>query len=84
MTKDQVKPNALIRGPVFPELVQILVVVPMGDSIKIIGRGLSSNKVHEAVLDDDQLAILECQPEKEPFDGNSQKFRLGIEALRLG
>ncbi|RCK78733.1 MAG: hypothetical protein OZSIB_1086 [Candidatus Ozemobacter sibiricus] len=84
MNKDQVKENVIIRGPVFPELVQILVVIPMGESIKIIGRGLSSNKVHEAVLDDDQLAVLECLPEKEPFDGDPQKFRLGIEALRLG
>src|SRR5204863_9050672 len=28
--------------------------------------------------------LLETSPDAEPFDGDPQKFRLGIEALRLG
>ena len=56
----------------------------MGDSVKLVGKGLKSQKVYEPILNADQLAKLEATPEKEPFDGDAGKFRLGIEALRLG
>lgn len=58
--------------------------MPMGDSVKLIGKGLKSHKVYEPILTTEQLAKLEATPEKEPFDGDPAKFRLGIEALRLG
>ncbi len=83
MRQDQLKPNVIVRGAIFPEPVQVIVVVPMGESVKLIGKGLNSGKVHEAILNADQLASLESTPEKEPFDGDPHKFRLGIEALRL-
>jgi len=84
MLIDQLKPNIIVRGPIFPEPVQIIVSVPMGDSIKLVGKGLKSQKVYEPILSAEQLAKLEATPEKEPFDGDPGKFRLGIEALRLG
>ena len=84
MLIDQLKPNIIDRGPIFPEPVQIIVSVPMGDSIKLVGKGLKSQKVYEPILSAEQLAKLEATPEKEPFDGDPGKFRLGIEALRLG
>ena len=56
----------------------------MGDSIKLIGKGLKSQKVYEPILNIEQLAKLEATPEKEPFDGDASKFRLGVEAMRLG
>jgi SNF2 family DNA or RNA helicase len=56
----------------------------MGDSVKLIGKGLKSQKVYEPILNVEQLAKLEATPEKEPFDGDAAKFRLGVEALRLG
>src|SRR5689334_1543395 len=84
MRLDQLKPNVIVRGSIFPEPVQILVVVPMGTSVKLIGKGLKTNQVHEPVLSHEQLAQLESTPEKEPFDGDPQRFRLGIEAYRLG
>ena len=79
----ELKPNVVIRGPIFPEPVQVIVVIPVGDAVKLIGKGLNSGKVHEPVLSVDQLAQLEATPEKELFDGDPQKFRLGIEAMRL-
>src|SRR3990170_4953621 len=84
MKKEDIKPNIIVRGPIFPEPVQISVGIPMGDSIKLIGKGLSTGQVHEPILNAEQLDKLEATPEKEPFDGDASRFRLGIEALRLG
>src|SRR5438034_5430691 len=84
MQLEQLKPNVIVRGAIFPEPVQVIVVVPMGASVKLIGKGLTTGKVHEPILNAEQLASLEATPEKEPFDGDAHRFRLGIEALRLG
>jgi len=84
MHLDQLKPNVIVRGAIFPEPVQVIVVIPMGNSVKLIGKGLNSGKVHEPILNAEQLASLEATPDKEPFDGDAHRFRLGVEALRLG
>jgi len=84
MRIDQIKPNVVVRGPLFPEPVQVIVSIPMGTSIKLVGKGLVTGQVHEPILDADQVATLEAAPENAPFDGDPQRFRLGIEALRLG
>jgi hypothetical protein len=84
MQREQLKANVVLRGPIFPEPVQVIVAVPLGQAVKIIAKGLRTGQVHEPVLDDAQLARLEASPEKEPFDGDPHTFRLGVEALRLG
>jgi SNF2 family DNA or RNA helicase len=84
MQPSDLKPNHIVTGPLFPEPVKILTLVPMGDSIKLIGEGMQSGQVHQPVLTPEQIAELEISPEKEPFDGDSLKFRLGVEAIRLG
>ncbi|MEY3401429.1 MAG: hypothetical protein RLZZ86_1044 [Cyanobacteriota bacterium] len=84
MKLDQLKVNVIVRGSIFPEPVQVLVVVPMGDSLKLIGTGINTNHTYQAILNAQQLEKLESSPEKEPFDGNAQYFRFGVEALRLG
>jgi len=84
MQLDQLKSGVIVRGPIFPEPVQVIVTVPMGDSVKLIGKGLNTGFVHEPVLNTIQLAQLNVSPEKEPFDGDPGRFRLGIESLRLG
>ncbi len=81
--KDNLKPNSVIKGPLFQEDIKVVAVIPMGDVIKLIGKGLKTGMFYEPVLNDDQLSKLEIMPEKEPFDGSPFKFRLGIEALRL-
>jgi superfamily II DNA or RNA helicase len=83
MRHDQLKPNVIVRGPILPEPVQIIVTIPMGASVKLVGKGLNSGQVHEPILNAEQLATLEATPESEPFDGDPQRFRLGIEARRL-
>jgi len=80
----QLKPNVVVRGPILPEPVQVLVVTQVGASVKVIGKGLTTGRVHEPILNAEQLAALEATPEREPFDGEARRFRLGVEALRLG
>jgi superfamily II DNA or RNA helicase len=80
---EDLKPNKILWGPLFPEPVQVLVATPMGPAVKLIGKGLQTNKVFELVLTQEKLALLETTPDTEPFDGDSKMFRLGIEAMRL-
>ena len=84
MTADQLKPNLILQGSLFPEAVLVLTTLPLGESVKIIGQGLRTNQVYQPILTAAQLATLEVSPETEPFDGDAHKFRLGVESLRLG
>ncbi len=76
--------NTVLRGPVFPEPVQVILATGRGAGIQIVGRGLNSNQVYDRILTQEQVALLDISPETEPFDGSPRKFRLGVEALRLG
>jgi len=80
---NHLKPNITIHGPILPEPVKVIVTIPLGNSLKLIGKGLKTNQVHEIILETHQLSKLVISPEKEPFDGDPVKFRLGIEAMRL-
>src|SRR6267154_401213 len=84
MRIEQLKRNTIVRGPIFPEPVQVIVTIQMGTSVKLVGKGLNTNQVHELILNAEQLAQLNSSPEKEPFDGDPLRFRLGVEAYRLG
>ena len=64
MLLEQLKPNVIVRGPIFPEPVQVIVAVPMGSSVKLVGKGLNTNQVHEPILNSDQVAQLQSTPEK--------------------
>jgi hypothetical protein len=80
----ELKTNVIVRGPVLPEPVQVIRVVPIGTSIKLVGRGLTTGLVHHPILNTAQLATLEATLESQPFDGDPRNFKLGVEALRLG
>lgn len=82
--RGELRPRAIVTGPLFPEAVEVISVVPLGASVKLIGRGLLSNQVYQPVLQQDQLAQLLVSPSQDPFDGDPARFRLGIEAQRLG
>ena len=84
MQISELKTNAIVRGPVLPEPVQVIRVVPIGTSVKLVGRGLETGMVHQPILSAAQLDKLETSPETQPFDGDSKVFKLGVEALRLG
>jgi superfamily II DNA or RNA helicase len=83
MDAPELKPNHIVRGAIFPEPVKIIASVPVGDSIKLIGEGMQSGRVHQPILTAEQIAALEISPEKTPFDGDPARFRFGVEALRL-
>lgn len=83
LTAEQLQPGRILRGPVFPEPVQVLVVTPVGHSMRLVAQGTNSSKAYSVVLTPENLALLEANPEVEPFDGGSHRFRLGIEAMRL-
>jgi superfamily II DNA or RNA helicase len=83
MKAEDLKPNKILCGPIFPEPVQIIVCIPMGDAVKLIAKGLNTSRVYEPILTLDQLAALETTPDTEPFDGDPLRFRLAIEAMRL-
>ena len=84
MRAEELKPNITVHGPLFPEPVQVIVAIPMGASVKLVGKGTRSNSVYEPILTAEQLSLLTSSPAHEPFDGDARKFRLGIEAMRLG
>jgi hypothetical protein len=54
-----IQPNTIVRGAIFAEPVQVIVVVPMDESVKLIGKGLTSRKIHETILNAEQPAGLE-------------------------
>ena len=83
MKAEDLKPNKILRGPIFPEPVQIIVCIPMGDAVKLIAKGLNTSRVYEPVLTPEQLATLKTTPDTEPFDGDPLRFRLAVEAMRL-
>ena len=76
--------GAILSGPLFPEPVKVITTIPMGASYQIIAQGLLTNQVHQPILTLAQIALLEASPAREPFDGDARRFRLGVEALRLG
>lgn len=78
-----IEQGAVLRGALFPEPVQVILCTPLGQSVKLIGKGLDSGRLYEPVLDAAQVASLQVSPQTPPFDGNPTNFRLGVEALRL-
>jgi superfamily II DNA or RNA helicase len=84
MKKQDLKANLIISGPLFPEPVQVMMTHDMGHLVKVIGKGVRTDKFYDPILDADQLSSITASPEKEPFDGDPVRFRLGIEGMRLG
>ena len=38
MKLDDLKANKVLWGPIFPEPVQVIVTIPMGDAVKLVGK----------------------------------------------
>jgi hypothetical protein len=67
-----------------PEPLEVLAVTALGSSLRIIGRGRRTNQARDIILNGEQLKLVSIAAETEPFDGDASRFRLGIEAHRLG
>ena len=44
MNNVRIEPNTLLKGAMFPELVKVIAMVPMGDSVKLICEGMTSDR----------------------------------------
>lgn len=84
MKREELRANVIISGPIFPEPVQVTVAQDMGTLVKIIGKGLRTDKFYDPILTPEQLDTITASPEREPFDGDATRFRLGVEGMRLG
>ncbi len=80
----EIRIGSIVSGPTLPEPIEVLATLPMGSSLKVIGRGRSSGLTYDPVLTPAQLNQLVISADREPFDGDARMFRLGIEAQRLG
>ena len=83
LTIQDLKEGAIVQGASLQEPVKIIKVIPLGTSVQIMGQGLQTNSFHQPIFSPDQLIALQITPEQQPFDGNAQNFRLGVESLRL-
>ena len=72
-----------VRGPLFPEPVEVITTIPMGESVKLVAKGLRTGQVHEPILNAAQFSQLTVSLTTEPFDGDPIRFRLGVESERL-
>lgn len=83
MFLEQLRADVIVRGALFSEPVQVITTIPLGSSVKLLGKGLRTGKVHEPILSPEQIASLEVSSDKKSYDGDSLRFRLGVEAMRL-
>ncbi len=61
MRPEELKQNVTVYGPFFPEPVQIIIAVPMGSSVKLIGKGVRSSTARFRVqLVESRLQFSEC------------------------
>ena len=74
----------IVSGPFVQEPIEVLAIVPLGASLKVIGRGTKTGLTHDPVLSSAQIDRLSIAATCEPFDGDAALFRLGVEAHRLG
>jgi SNF2 family DNA or RNA helicase len=84
MTGDELQAGAIVTGPLFPEPVEIILIAPVGRSVRLVGTGVRSHRTYSPILSASQLAQLTVSPITPPFDGDARRFRLGVEAIRLG
>jgi hypothetical protein len=62
MTIDEIHVGSVVTGPLLPEPVEVLAVVPLGSSVKLIGKGCKTGLVRDPVLSLGQLSQLRCSP----------------------
>jgi hypothetical protein len=48
MKAEDLNGNRVLRGPIFSEPAQVILTAPLGDAVKVVGRGLQSGKIVEA------------------------------------
>lgn len=81
---NELKIGVIIEGLPLPEPIRVVLLQEIGTSLKVEGEGLHTRHHHQIVLTEKQLEQLTVSPPQEPFSGDAYRFKLGIEANRLG
>lgn len=81
---EKIQPRSIIRGSLFPEDIQILTAKIFGTSLRIKGEGLKTGQTYDRILVPSDISKIRILSTEESFEGNPHKFRLAIEAKRLG
>nr|MDO8099656.1 DUF3883 domain-containing protein [Candidatus Njordarchaeota archaeon] len=84
LSKDMIRVGAIIEGLMLPEPIRVVLVQEIGSSLKIEGEGLHSRQHRQIILAQSQLKEVAVSPPEENFSGDASRFRLGMEAQRLG
>ena len=84
MSFEKLKVGVLVKGPMLPEPIQIVLIQPVGSAVKIGGKGLyNEDRYYERIFDKEQISQLQILPAHDVFNGDAKRFGLGIEAIRL-
>ena len=85
MEAGQIRPGLRVSGPLLPEPVEVLSVIPMGASLKVIGRGTKTGLTHDPIFSVEQLARLtQIDYEREmafvaiDASGSQQEIRMSL------
>ncbi len=84
MKKTELKQGLKLTGPIFNEPVEVILSVPFGNAVKLYAKGLNTSMTYDPILTDEQIDMLTTLNDQITYSGNAKKFRLNIEALRLG
>ena len=49
MKSEDLKLNKILRGPLFPEPVRVVIATPVSPRVKLVGKGLNTSKAFEVV-----------------------------------
>ena len=87
-----IRVGTVIIGPLLPQPIDVLAVIPFGDSVKIVGKGLKTGLVRDLVLSQPQLAqlkvlaserVIRRRPEPFPPEDRSPAARAGLRVRPL-
>ncbi len=81
-THNSISPGCLISGPTLPERVEVLAIVPTGDSLKVIGRGLKSSLTYDPVLNHSQIAQLAPMVRDDDIEHIAAELAIAYEQAR--
>ncbi len=79
-----IAPDALVRGPFFPETLRVVRAVPFAGGLRLEAVGTGSQRFLQYRLSTEQLAQVEVLEAGNDFLGDPGLFKRGVEALRLG
>ena len=83
-TLEDLTPGVTLQGPLLPEPVEVVAATRLDSAVRVIGRGLQTGAFVDRVLDASHLAALTILSREPSFDGDGLRFKLGVEATRLG